>query len=264
MGFIVVCIVIFIVCMGIVKGIDSSQERTAEKSNEKFLNEIQNVCNRDGIEYQEPTSIKITLPDNCGYKYDYSNEVVFECSDMSIIPALYWANKKQLFFVGRNSSFEVDMDKIEMYTSDGTIQYISKVDNTGKNISVPGAIVGGLIAGTAGMIIGATKDRNNISTNVEKKDERKIYVYYKDKNDNIKMFNVQKSFFCDDFNFDKFIRKELPNKSDTSLIAHQNERKETNDESVEENFKKIKKLYEDGLIDKEDYEIKKKELLKRI
>ena len=37
MGFFIGCIIVFIVCMGLVKLIDNSQERTAEKNKEKFF-----------------------------------------------------------------------------------------------------------------------------------------------------------------------------------------------------------------------------------
>ena len=34
------------------------------------VHDIKEVCMRDKITYQEPKAIKITLPDNFGYKYD--------------------------------------------------------------------------------------------------------------------------------------------------------------------------------------------------
>lgn len=265
MGFFIGCIIVFVVCMGLVKLIDGGQERTAEKNEENFLADVKKVCIEDGIEYQEPKSIKITLPDNFGYKYDHINEVSFVSSEGCIDPALYWISQNQLCFVGRNKSFKVNLDRIEMYTLDGSIQYISKVNNTGKKVSLSGAVVGGVLAGPAGMIVGATKDRNDITTDVEEKDNRKVYIYYRDKNDEIKMFNVQKTFFCEYFNFDEFIKKELPTKSDTYLSSHKNNGEEEIDkETVKDKLVKLKILYEDGLIDEDEYKNTKKELLSKL
>ena len=265
MEFFIGCIIVFLVCMGLVKLIDRSQEKAAEKSKESFLADIKSVCMRDKIEYQEPKSIKITLPNNAGYTYAYTNEVAFVSSGEWINPALYWISQNQLCFVGRNKSFKVNLDRIEMYTLNGSVQYVSKVNNTGKKVSLSGAVVGGVVAGPAGMIIGATKDRNNITTDMEEKDDRKIYIYYKDSNDEIKMFNVEKSFFGEYFNFDEFIKKELPTKSDVYLITHQEKNNNSNNtENLENSLIRLKKLYEDGLINEDDYEIKKKELLKKL
>lgn len=267
MGFFVGCIIVFVVCMALVNLIDGSQERTAEKNKESFLEDIKEVCMRDKITYQEPKAIKITLPDNFGYKYDYTNEIALISSEGCIDPALYWIDQNQLCFVGRNKSFKIDLDKIEMYTLDGSIQYISKINNTGKKVSLSGAVVGGIVAGPAGMIIGATKDRNDIDTDIEEKDDRKVYIYYKDTNDAVKMFNVQKTFFCEYFNFDEFIKKELPTKSDTYLLSHQNNRveeQEIDKENIKDKLLELKTLYEDGLIDEEEYKNTKRKLLNEL
>lgn len=265
MGFFIGCIIVFIVCMGLVKLIDNSQERTAEKNKEKFFSEIKAVCMRDKIEYQEPKSIKLTLPNNAGYRYEYTNMVAFVSSGEWINPAIYWISQNQLFFVGRNKSFKVNLDRIEMYTSKGSVKYVSKVNNEGKKVSLSGAVVGGIVAGPAGMIIGATKDRNNITTDMEEKDDRKVYIYYRANNNEIKMFNVEKSFWGEYFNFDEFIKRELPTKSDEYLVAHQEKNNNSNNtENLEDSLIRLKKLFEDGLINEDDYELKKKELLKKL
>ena len=165
-------------------------------------------------------------------------------------------------FVGTSKSFVVDLEKIEMYTLNGEIEYNSIIKPTGKSISLSGAIVGGAIAGTAGMVIGATKDRNKISTEIEKNDNRKIYVYYKDNHGEIKMFTVEKSFNSEDFYFDEYIKKILPTKSDRYLLVHKEQN--NTDKNIEDKLIKLKKLFEDGLISEDDYKEKKKEILKKI
>ena len=150
-----------------------------------------------------------------------------------------------------------------MYTTDGTIEYNSIVKPAGKSVSVSGAIIGGAIAGATGMMIGATKDRDKISSEVEEKDNRKIYIYYKDNEGKIEMFTVEKAFNSEYFCFDEFIRKILPTKSDKYILTHK-EQNSNMDKSIEEKLIKIKKLFEDGLISEDDYNEKKKEILKEI
>lgn len=266
-GIIVSCLIVAAICGGIASAIDGSQERSAEKNSNIFLENVQKVCEKNGIGYKEPKSIKITLPNNFGYRFDYENEVMVNYSNETMKVALYWIDKEtnELCFVSANKLFTLDIDKIKMYTLDGSVRYNSIVKNDGKNISLSGAILGSAIAGPAGMVIGATKDRNNITTDIEKTDERKVYIYYENEQGEIKMVSVEKCSWCEHFYFDNFMRKEFPDKSDTYLTAHQEKNdKSNNNESLEDNLSRLKKLYEDGLIDKNDYEEKKKELLNKL
>lgn len=263
-GIIVGCLIVAAVCGGIASAIDGSQERSAEKNSNIFLENVQKVCDKNGIEYKEPKSIKITLPNNFGYRFDYENEVMVNYLNETMKVALYWIDKEtnELCFVSSNNSFTIDIDKIKMYTLDGSVRYNSIVKNDGKNVSVSGAIIGSAIAGPAGMIIGATKDRNNITTEIEKTDERKVYIYYETENDNIKLLTVDKVPWCNHFNFDDFIRKELPTKSDIYLSSNQIEKNDNND--IELTLARLKKMFEEGLISEEDYKLKKNEILSNL
>ena len=266
-GIIVGLLLIAAVCGGIASAIDGSQERSAEKNSDIFLENVRKVCEKEGIEYKEPKSIKRTLPNNLGYKFDYENEVKVNYSNETMVIALYWIDEEtdELCFVSSNKSFTIDIDRIKMYTLDGSIRYNSIVKNDGKNISLSGAIIGSAIAGPAGMVIGATKDRNNITTDIEETDERKVYIYYENQQGEIKMASVEKGSWCEHFYFDDFMRKEFPDKSDIYLAAHQEKNdKPQNNSNLEDSLSKLKKLYEDGLIDKNDYEEKKKELLNKL
>ena len=222
-GIIVGCLIVAAVFGGIASAIDGSQERDAEKNSDIFLENVHKVCEKDGIEYKEPKSIKITLPNNFGYRFDYENEVKVNYSNETMEVALYWIDeeKNELCFVSSNKSFIIDIDKIKMYTLNGSIRYNSIIKNDGKNISLSGAIIGSAIAGPAGMVIGATKDRNNITTDIEETDERKVYIYYENEHREIKMASVEKCSWCEHFGFDDFMRKEFPDKSDIYLTAHQ-------------------------------------------
>ncbi len=264
LGIMVILLLISAVGFGIAGGIDKIQSNSADKIRDDFLVDIQNVCNKSGIKYQEPTGFKVPLGDNMGYKYDYVNEVAFDTSGKALEPALYWIDKStnELCFVGRHDSFKVNINDIEMHTFDGEIKYVPVVKNTGKDVSISGALVGGVVAGSAGMIVGATKDRNHTETEVKEIDQRNVYVYFRD-GDAVKTFHVTKSFFNDSFNFGDFIKRELPEKSDVYLQAHSTSEISTSAEEkgMEEQLIELKRLLDNGLITDEDYNAKKKTIL---
>lgn len=266
MGFFIGCIIVGIIGFGIYFLIDDNDKSKADERNEKFLVNIIEQCNENGIEYQEPKSLRLSIGENMGYRYTYLNGVHFENKDGFISPALYWIDdeKNELYFVGENKHFKVKLHDIEMYSLNGDIKYNSIVKNNGKNVSLSGAVIGGALGGATGMLIGATKDRNNISTDIEEKDERKIYVYYRDGKE-ISLFKVTP--YYDYFKFDEFIRNRLPTKSEEYLALHppkDNQKRDEKDNTTEEKLKKVKKLFEDGLIDEEEYKLEKKNILEKI
>ncbi len=234
------------------------------KIRDDFLVDIQNICNKNGINYQEPTGFKVPIGNNMGYRYDYLNEVAFDTSGKALDPALYWIDKStnEMCFVGRHDFFKVNLNDIEMHTFDGEIKYVPIVKNTCKDISLSGALVGSVVAGSAGMIVGATKDRNHFETEMKEIDQRNVYVYLK-VNDEVKMFHVTKSFFNDSFTFDEFIKKELPEKSDTYLKvqATTDTSASIKNSSIEDQLVELKRLLDNGLITEEDYNAKKKTIL---
>ena len=259
-GIIVGLLIFAGICMGFASAIDSSQVSSAEKSSDSFLDKVQEMCEKNGVEFKQPKTIKV--PTEIGYRMDYENEVKVELPDRKMDIALYMIDNNKLCFVSPNDFFSVDIDKIKMFTLDGSIRYNSIVKNSGKNVSVSGAIIGSAIAGPAGMVVGATKDRNNITTELEKIDERKIYIYYETENENVKLLTVDKEPLCTHFNFDDFIRKELPTKSDIYLSSNQIEKNNNND--IESTLTRLKKMYEEGLISEEDYKLKKNEVLSKL
>ena len=99
MGFFIGCIIVFVVCIGLVQLIDGSQEKTAKKTSNNFLDKVKEVCYRDNLKYNEPNQIKITLPNNMGYKYAYTNEVAINNSQDVISPALYWIDDDKKSYV---------------------------------------------------------------------------------------------------------------------------------------------------------------------
>ena len=108
----------------------------------------------------------------------------------------------------------VKYENIQYYTKDGSIKYTNQVVNNGNNISLSGAIVGGIVAGGAGAIIGSRKDMNQFENITVKHDAVHTYVYYKD-NDIIKVLDIEGNDFF------QFIIKLMPEKEYYYLLNKQ-------------------------------------------
>lgn len=93
-----------------------------------------------------------------------------------------------------NNIILIRYDKIKYYTKDGTISYTNEIINKGKNISISGAVVGGLIAGESGAIIGSRKDMNKIENIAVKHDEINTYIYFERDNE-IKLVEIKGNEF---------------------------------------------------------------------
>ncbi len=88
----------------------------------------------------------------------------------------------------------IKYDNIKYFTKDGTISYTNKIIDNGKNVSISGAVIGGLIAGEAGAIIGSKKDMNKIENVTVKHDEICTYIYFERDNE-IKSVEIKGSEF---------------------------------------------------------------------
>ncbi len=231
-----------------------------------YIEGIKEICEENNINFKEEDIEEQVMPGNF-----YYNSVVFENEEKTLWGAKYWIDeKKDLIFVStedlekaKPGVFKVNLNKIQMYTLNGDIQYNSIVKNNGKNISLTGALVGNFIAGAPGMIIGATKDRVNIETQVEANDTRIVYVYYLDNNNEVKMFRVGKMILSDYFLFYEFIKKALPTKSSEYLMTKENIKLNNND-SISDRIKELKGIFEEGLINEEEYNERKNKLLEQI
>ena len=102
---------------------------------------------------------------------------------------LVFRQKGELFFIRPNTQntgyvdvTEVGMDEIRFYKQEGSVHYEQSISGSGgaKN-SYGGAIVGGLLFGTAGAMIGSRKNETpvNISSTTIKHDTRIIVLSIK-------------------------------------------------------------------------------------
>lgn len=93
-----------------------------------------------------------------------------------------------------NNIILIKYDKIKYFTKDGAVNYTNEIIDNGKNISVSGAVIGGLIAGEVGAIIGSRKDMNKIENVTIKHDEICTYIYV-DRDNEVKLVEIKGNEF---------------------------------------------------------------------
>lgn len=117
------------------------------------------------------------------------------------LPGYIWFDNKSIIFCPdsincgnpidiENHIMFIKYDNIKYYTKDGTINYTNEIVDNGKNISISGAVIGGLIAGEAGAIIGSRKDMNKIENVTVKHDGIHTYIYF-EKDNEIKLVDIK-------------------------------------------------------------------------
>lgn len=177
----------------------------------------------------------------------------------------FWEDGKNLIFCNyalNGSAFSeklliIPFDKIIFFTKDGNISYSNKIINEGKNMSVSGAIVGGLIAGDAGAIIGAGKDANKIQNITVTHDEVHTFIYY-NVGSSVKIVDVKGE------KFNTYILQLLPQKEYNYVNNQTCNSAILENDSIKTALKKLKELYDSGLIDEVEYKNKKDQLLNQL
>lgn len=263
MWIMIILFIFMIVCLGIAKFCgnvnDSIMEQRKEQIDniqDKYFNDLKNACIQNGI----------IIPDKS--ILDKSEIRVAYNGSKNYAPGYQWDDGKNIVFCndalnqyGR-SLFEnmliIPFEDIIFYTKDGNITYINKIVNAGKNISLSGAFIGGLIAGDAGAIIGANKDANKIENIIVEHDDVHTFVYYKVENESVKLADFKgKDFYS-------YILHILPQKEYNYVNNQLSKHNESERTSINDTLKKLKDLYENDLIDETEYKSKKEQLLKQL
>lgn len=259
MGFII-GLLIFGIVVGVLSSnlADSSRAKTNNLINsiqdEWFMN-LQAACRAKGIAVP---SKDIMLKDEIwvayngskthspGYQWDDGKRIIF-CND-----ALNQGNRPFT-----DNMLVIPFDDIMFYTKDGNISYTNEIINAGKNISVSGAIMGGLIAGEAGAIIGAGKDANKIQNVTVTHDDVHTFIYYNAGYNCVKIADVKGQRFY------TYMLQLLPHK-EYNYVNNSTPNTKDSSASVKDSLKKLKDLYESGLIDDAEYKAKKEQLLNQL
>lgn len=156
------------------------------KMNNEYEERIKVWCNENNVLFKDniTRTSEIWVNKLPGYIWFSNKDIVF-CPD-----ALNCGTEMDV----ANSIIHIKYDNIKYFTKDGTISYTNEIIDNGKNISVSGAVIGGLIAGEAGAIIGSRKDMNKIENVIVKHDEIYTYIYFERDNE-IKLVEIKGNEF---------------------------------------------------------------------
>lgn len=188
MDIIFFSVIIIVVLIGLAIFLSECQKSSLDKTvrpinelNNKYLYELKNWCANNCVYFEEniintkEVYLNRLLP---GYIWFNKKDILFcpdslNCNNLNISESIVW----------------IKYDSIKYFSKDGTIGYTNEIINCGKNISITGAVIGGLIAGEAGAVIGSRKDMNKIENVTVKHDEVYTYIYYEHKGE-IKTINI--------------------------------------------------------------------------
>lgn len=181
----VILVVLILLSVKLTKWEERRRERISEplkRQINEYEEKLKRWCEKNHVVFKEHISTwhEIRVNEAPGYLWFNNKDIVF-CPD-----AICCGNPIN---IEKNIIF-IKYEDIKYYTKDGTISYTNEIINNGKNISVSGAVIGGLIAGDAGAIIGSRKDMNKIENVTVKHDEVHTYMYYKHNGD-IKLLDIE-------------------------------------------------------------------------
>lgn len=150
----------------------------------------------------------------------------------------------------------IDLSNILYFTKIGKVEHLSKVSGGGGKIGGTdwgGALLGGIIAGTAGAIIGSRQEGkiDSIKTETTEIDTRQTLLKLKDKEIlfNLRTYDVLLGLIPD-----KDYDTQIINKNDNNLEIKDNT-------DIIEKIEKLKSLLDTGALTNEEFENQKKKIL---
>lgn len=153
---------------------------------------------------------------------------------------------------------KIKIKDIEYFKNDGEKYREQKISGGGSTgINVGGAILGSIIAGDAGMILGGQRKVNEITSTTITHDNRKTkFSYFEGKTRKTLYFALE------DFEYFQDI---IPEKDfDVVSTTRKNKLVKKEESSTKKKLKELKELLDEGLIDKEEFDERKKKLLDEI
>lgn len=239
------------------KEMDQWKVKYAEEKNRVYLETLA-CCEKHGV-----GMCPLSNSDAAGFYGLDHNIVDIKCKNSYYTNMWYWNDGKNLIFYNRDKNSDLDMfivpfDDIEYFTQYGDVSYVNQVENVGKNVSLSGTIVGGAIGGTAGAIIGSRKDANQLVNKTISFDDRKVFIYYRDRESGDLIVVEVKSYGF----YSKMIHI-LPEKEYNQIILN-NSIKATSEQDIQIRFDKLEQLYNNGIITEDEYQTKRNALLESI
>ena len=163
---------------------------------------------------------------------------------------------------------KIKIDNVEYFKEEGEMyreQVVSGGGSTG--INIPGAIIGDMIAGPAGMVLGGSRKVEEIKTETVTHDDRIVILsYYYDKE-----YSDTKTTLMFDYDFYSFFLDNIPEKEYKYVIENRRNKKSKEKSEPKEvkinskdKLKEIKQLFDEGLITEEENKEKRKNIINSI
>ncbi len=175
-------------------------------------------------------------------------------------------------------AFSIPLTNIEYFAMSGETYATTEISGGGGTIggtSIPGAIVGGMIAGEAGAVIGSRKKGtiDPIKSYTSVHDERECYIKFRKEDGSLdevvckhneRLVESRKQFVNAAELFYDSLKKIIPEKEYTYILANMNNAKASSVETtdIEGRLLQAKNLLDKGLITQEEYEAKREDILK--
>lgn len=167
-----------------------------------------------------------------------------------------WKNESELCFCNSITrvGYRFPLDKIKYYRLLGQKYVTTKISGGGGGGSlIKGAVIGGLIAGEAGAVIGSRKEVNDINGISTVHDEQTVLLYDISLKQVVQFNSAAYEVFT----------KLIPEKEYEVVLQESESSKGVNFDDIDA-LEKLANLFEKGILTKEEFESKKKEILSRV
>lgn len=163
-----------------------------------------------------------------------------------------------MFGLGFLSACVIPLKNIKYFKEDGDVHAETKISGGGGGgSSLTGAVIGAVIAGSAGAIIGSRKSIDEIKSETVLNDQRTVTLYYYENENDTQMQHLVFSY--DAYNI--FLSL-MPEKDYNFVISSAG--KEPNSDDVKSKLQKLAELRDEGLITEDEYNQKRSVILDSI
>lgn len=150
---------------------------------------------------------------------------------------------------------KIPLNSIKYYKIEGSVQYTANVQGGGVNLQ--GAVVGALVGGDAAAVIGS-RVGTETRTSIEEHDNRSITLFYEE-NGNVNAMKIVSKDFEETI---AALRKLIPQKDEAMAMLEVKEKQSLPSNSFVNELKELKELLDNGIISQEEFEAKKKQILR--
>jgi len=184
-------------------------------------------------------------------------DVVYSSEDSIQIFSKYfiWVDNNSLVMslIANNSMIkEIKLDNIDFFTVDGDlIQELEISGGGGYNLSIPGVVIGGLIAGNVGAILGGRTSVKEIQSNTKTIDNRELILFYKDENNQYQIIKFNYAHL-------NILRRLISSKDYDSI---KNVKIASSDDNKTNKLRELASLKNDKIITEEEFLKEKEKIL---